>query len=276
MVVSRLLGLLRRLWQVRRRYRSRHGGSPFVLGVVHGVRGADGRASGPRWPRRCRSATARRSPPGRSRRPRMPSCATRGSPCPTASPSGARRRTYERAFHAYGAGFTDRIRAFALDFPNPPDVVAHPRDEHELEVTLDWCDANGYVTIPYGGGSSVVWGVNPPDDCGPCVTIALDRLDRVLEIDEVLARRAHPGRACSGRRSSSSSSRAATRCATSRSRSASARSAAGSSPARAATTRRTTRTSTTSSSRCGCSRRRGGGRAAACPAAVPARVRTGW
>ena len=93
--------------------------------------------------------------------------------------------TYERAFHAYGASFTDRTRAFNLDFPNPPDVVAHPRNEHELEVTLEWCDGNGFVTIPYGGGSSVVWGVNPPDDCGPCVTIALDRLDRVLEIDEV-------------------------------------------------------------------------------------------
>ena len=37
--------------------------------------------------------------------------------------------TYERAFHAYGASFTDRTRAFNLDFPNPPDVVAHPSDE---------------------------------------------------------------------------------------------------------------------------------------------------
>jgi alkyldihydroxyacetonephosphate synthase len=93
--------------------------------------------------------------------------------------------TYERAFHAYGAGFTDRTRAFNLEFPNPPDVVAHPRDEQELEITLQWCDSNGYIAIPYGGGSSVVWGVNPPDDCGPSVTIALDRLDRVLEIDDV-------------------------------------------------------------------------------------------
>jgi alkyldihydroxyacetonephosphate synthase len=93
--------------------------------------------------------------------------------------------TYERAFHAYGASFTDRTRAFNLEFPNPPDVVAHPRDEQELEITLEWCDTNSHVAIPYGGGSSVVWGVNPPDDCGPCVTIALDRLDRVLEIDEV-------------------------------------------------------------------------------------------
>src|SRR5688500_3383205 len=47
--------------------------------------------------------------------------------------------TYERAFHAYGASFPDRTRAFNLEFPNPPDVVAHPRDERELEVTLEWC-----------------------------------------------------------------------------------------------------------------------------------------
>ena len=67
----------------------------------------------------------------------------------------------------------------------------------------------------------MVWGVNPPDDCGPCVTIALDRLDRVLEIDEVSRARAHPGRRARARASRSSCARAATRCATSRSRSAS-------------------------------------------------------
>ena len=54
-----------------------------------------------------------------------------------------------------------------------------------MEATLDWCDANGYVTVPYGAGSSVVWGVTPHQDMGPTVVISLDRLDRVLEIDEV-------------------------------------------------------------------------------------------
>jgi alkyldihydroxyacetonephosphate synthase len=93
--------------------------------------------------------------------------------------------TYERAFHAYGSHFTDRTRAFNLDFPNPPDVVAHPRTEAELVATLDWCNDGGYVAVPYGGGSSVVWGVNPPDDCDAAVTIALDRLDQVLEVDAV-------------------------------------------------------------------------------------------
>ncbi|MBO0729936.1 MAG: FAD-binding oxidoreductase, partial [Acidimicrobiaceae bacterium] len=91
--------------------------------------------------------------------------------------------TWERAFHAYGSHFTDRTRAFNLDFPNPPDVVAHPRSEAELEATLDWCVGQGHVIVPYGGGSSVVWGVNPPE-ADAVVTIATDRLDRVLEVDE--------------------------------------------------------------------------------------------
>jgi alkyldihydroxyacetonephosphate synthase len=91
---------------------------------------------------------------------------------------------WERAFHAYGAHLTDRTRAFNLEFPNPPDVVAHPRDESELAATLDWCTDAGHVVVPYGGGSSVVWGVNPPE-ADAVVTIALDRLDQVLELDEL-------------------------------------------------------------------------------------------
>jgi len=91
---------------------------------------------------------------------------------------------WERAFHAKGAHFTDRTRAFNLEFPNPPDVVAHPRSEAELEATVDWCASRGHVMVPYGGGSSVVWGVNPPD-ADAVVTIALDQLDQVLEIYEV-------------------------------------------------------------------------------------------
>jgi alkyldihydroxyacetonephosphate synthase len=64
-------------------------------------------------------------------------------------------------------------------------VVAHPRNEDEVSATLDWCNENQYVAVPYGGGSSVVWGLNPPEDHGPTVVISLDGLDQVLEVDEV-------------------------------------------------------------------------------------------
>ena len=92
---------------------------------------------------------------------------------------------YERARHSYGAHFTDRTRAFDLDFPNPPDFVAHPNDENELEAILDWCHDGNHAVVPYGGGSSVVWGVEPPDSADTAVTVVLDRFDQVLEIDTV-------------------------------------------------------------------------------------------
>ncbi len=87
--------------------------------------------------------------------------------------------TYERALHSKG----DRLEEIRGVFKNPPDIVAHPRDEQELEAVLDWCSAQSYVAIPYGGGSSVVDGVTPPEGCDAVVTIDMDQFDRVLEID---------------------------------------------------------------------------------------------
>ena len=92
--------------------------------------------------------------------------------------------TWERAFHSHGAHFTDRTDAFNLHFPNPTDVVAHPRSEDELVAVLDWCSSNGAKVVPFGAGSSVVWGVNPPE-ADAVVTVAMDRFDRVLELDPV-------------------------------------------------------------------------------------------
>ena len=93
--------------------------------------------------------------------------------------------TYDRAWHSYGRSFPDRIRAFNGEFPNPPDVVARPRDESDVEAILEWCSTSGHAAIPFGGGSSVVGGVAPPEDCDGAVTIDLEALDRVLEVDPV-------------------------------------------------------------------------------------------
>jgi len=93
----------------------------------------------------------------------------------------------DRAGHTYGKSFCDVVRALARDFSRPPDVVAFPRSEEDLVRVLEWCDAAGLAAVPYGGGSSVVGGVEmPPDDaCGGTVSIDLGRLDRVLEVDRV-------------------------------------------------------------------------------------------
>jgi alkyldihydroxyacetonephosphate synthase len=58
-----------------------------------------------------------------------------------------------------------------------------PRNGAEVAAVLEWCDSSGAVCVPFGGGTSVVGGVNPPDDGRPVVTLQLRALDRVLEVD---------------------------------------------------------------------------------------------
>ncbi len=92
-----------------------------------------------------------------------------------------------RAAHAYGKSYRDLVRARAGRFEHPPDQVAFPRDEADVVALLEWCAEAGAAAIPYGGGSSVVGGVEPAVDEAyrGVVTLDLARLDRVLEIDRV-------------------------------------------------------------------------------------------
>jgi alkyldihydroxyacetonephosphate synthase len=93
---------------------------------------------------------------------------------------------YERAGHTYGKSFRDVVRAFRRQFPHPPDVVARPRDEADVVALLDWCADTGVAAVPYGGGSSVVGGVECDVAGGRyrgVASIDLRELGRVLEID---------------------------------------------------------------------------------------------
>jgi alkyldihydroxyacetonephosphate synthase len=92
---------------------------------------------------------------------------------------------HERAAHAYGKSYRDVVRAFRGQFANPPDVVAYPRDERELEQVLEWCEQAEAAAVPFGGGTSVVGGVEPParGEHAGTVTIDLKRMGRVLEVD---------------------------------------------------------------------------------------------
>jgi alkyldihydroxyacetonephosphate synthase len=90
---------------------------------------------------------------------------------------------YERVTHAYGKAYRDLVRALRGRFDHPPDVVARPRDEREVEQVLAWCEEAGAAAIPYGGGTSVVGGVEARVPQEAAVTIDLGRLDRVLEVD---------------------------------------------------------------------------------------------
>jgi alkyldihydroxyacetonephosphate synthase len=104
--------------------------------------------------------------------------------------------TYERALHAYGRSYSDIVRAFRGRFDHPPDVVARPRNEQDIEAVLEWAQAERAAVIPFGGGTSVVGGVEARvgDGYNGVVSLDMKALDRVLDVDrESLAARIQAG-----------------------------------------------------------------------------------
>ncbi len=67
----------------------------------------------------------------------------------------------DRLRHASGRGYADlaRMRAGALE--QAPDAVVMPVDAEQLRAVLDLCSNSGIAVVPFGGGTSVVGGVEP-------------------------------------------------------------------------------------------------------------------
>jgi alkyldihydroxyacetonephosphate synthase len=86
------------------------------------------------------------------------------------------------ALHAHGASYLDVVRALRGEFPHLPGVVVRPGDEAGVLAALERADAEDLAVTPYGGGTSVVGGVDP---VAGGMSLDLGRLDRVLEVDPV-------------------------------------------------------------------------------------------
>ena len=93
---------------------------------------------------------------------------------------------HARLSHAMGKAYRDVVRGFRGRYERTPDLVAHPADEDDVERILDWCSERRVAVVPYGGGTSVVGGVEPRVGHGYRGVVSLDlgRLDGVAEVDE--------------------------------------------------------------------------------------------
>lgn len=99
----------------------------------------------------------------------------------------------DRAAHTYGKAYRDVLRALHGDLRGAPDLIARPSTEGDVVRVLDWAGSEGVAVVPYGGGSSVVGGVEYRGEL-PWISLDLSALDRVLEVDEVgLAARIQAG-----------------------------------------------------------------------------------
>ena len=98
-------------------------------------------------------------------------------------------------------------------------MVVHPDSAEEVAAVLAACAEARAALVPFGGGTSVVGGVEPlADGFAGAASLDLRRLDAVAGIDRA-SRTARLGRGCSARRSSAGWGRRGSRSATSRSRS---------------------------------------------------------
>ncbi len=90
-----------------------------------------------------------------------------------------------RIAHTYGKAYRDLVRGFHGEFDPAPDVVARPRDEDDVAAVLAWASDRRVAVVPFGGGTSVVGGVEGDVGEGYAGVVSLDtrRMNRVLEVD---------------------------------------------------------------------------------------------
>jgi alkyldihydroxyacetonephosphate synthase len=91
----------------------------------------------------------------------------------------------DRVLHAAGKGYPDLVRLRAGRPLGAPDAVLYPSTREHLRALLALCARESLAVVPFGGGTSVVGGVEPLRGSQRAV-VALDmgRMASVLELDE--------------------------------------------------------------------------------------------
>jgi alkyldihydroxyacetonephosphate synthase len=92
----------------------------------------------------------------------------------------------DRVVHGRGKSLRDLVRQRRGEFDRLPDAVVRPANEAEVAAVLDAAIAADAVVIPFGGGTSISGSLEAEaDEARPVISVDLERLDRVLEIDEI-------------------------------------------------------------------------------------------
>ena len=98
---------------------------------------------------------------------------------------GVRDDRAARVLHTRGKSYPDLVRQRRGDCEDAPDAVVLPGDHAAVRAVLELCAAEGVAVVPWGGGTSVVGGLEPLR-AGFAALIALDLagLDRIVSFDE--------------------------------------------------------------------------------------------
>jgi alkyldihydroxyacetonephosphate synthase len=91
-----------------------------------------------------------------------------------------------RVLHTRGKSTPDLLRLRVGEADDAPDLVMLPETHDEVLAVLRVCAAHRVVVVPFGGGTSVVGGLEPRRE-GFAGVVALDvrRMNRLVEVDEI-------------------------------------------------------------------------------------------
>jgi alkyldihydroxyacetonephosphate synthase len=91
----------------------------------------------------------------------------------------------DRARHGVGRSYRDVVRGIHGQLDHVPDTVVRPATDDDVVAILDWCAQAEVAVVPFGGGTSVVGGVEPDVGDGWSGTISLDleRLTGIVDVD---------------------------------------------------------------------------------------------
>ncbi|PIQ25497.1 hypothetical protein COW36_20850 [bacterium (Candidatus Blackallbacteria) CG17_big_fil_post_rev_8_21_14_2_50_48_46] len=93
----------------------------------------------------------------------------------------------ERVLHARGRSLPDLLDLRSGTLQDLPDAVVYPRNARQIQALLEFAHSEKLALVPFGGGSSVVGGVQAScraDQAG-VLSLDLSLMQHLLEIDEV-------------------------------------------------------------------------------------------
>ncbi|MBV9098091.1 MAG: FAD-binding oxidoreductase [Frankiaceae bacterium] len=91
-----------------------------------------------------------------------------------------------RARHAGGQAYADLVRRRAGDAGEAPDAVVFPSDATQVAQVLRICSDDYVAVVPWGGGTSVVGGLDAERGrCTGLVALDLSRMDRLVAVDDI-------------------------------------------------------------------------------------------
>jgi alkyldihydroxyacetonephosphate synthase len=91
-----------------------------------------------------------------------------------------------RLLHAGGKSTVDLLRRKDSEAQDAPDAVLLPGSEDEIAELLTYCSAQRIAVVPFGGGTSVVGGLDPiRGELTAVITLDLRRLNRLISLDDV-------------------------------------------------------------------------------------------